>query len=199
MIKQQRHGGKRQGAGRKKKVLAGTVLEDADVRLLLADAEPDHIETTAQRHARIAVAALVKKLVAGSNEASRVSAANAILDRGYGKPAVDIGGDPHLPFMVHATPGMTVSAEIRVEARNYANLAIEVLRRICEFGQSETATVAAALSLLNRGLGTVGVAKMPDEFDRRPLGKKEDAIRRAAIAASGRYATPDPPKSSKGS
>jgi hypothetical protein len=121
--------------------------------------------------------------------------ANAILDRGYGKPAIEIAGDALLPFVMLPS-AMTVTAEIRAEARNYANLAIEVLRRIAEFGQSESAAVSACKSILDRGFGTVGPAKLPDEFNERPLGKKEQALRAAALAGVGLYATPKPPKSS---
>src|SRR5690348_5318836 len=88
-----RRGGKRAGAGRKKKVRAATAIDPADVQMLLgATPEPDFIETIAQRHARVSIEALVKKLVVGSNEAARVKAANQILDRGFGRPGVGIGG-----------------------------------------------------------------------------------------------------------
>src|SRR5688572_25978240 len=101
-----KHGGRRPGAGRKKKVRAATALDETDLRALLAEGAPDRVETVAQRHARLAIAALVKKLVAGANEAARVAAANAILDRAYGKPAVDIGGQSALPFPFMTTAGM---------------------------------------------------------------------------------------------
>jgi hypothetical protein len=35
---------------------------------------------------------------------------------------------------------------------------------------------------------------MPDEQRERPLGKKEEAQRAAEAAATGRYATPAPPR-----
>lgn len=190
--KPRKHGGARPGAGRKRKLRAATTIDDDAARLLLTDAAPDQIESSAQMHARVSMTALVRKLLAGTNEAARVSAANAVLDRGYGKPAVDIGGNAFLPFM--GRPIVTFSIELRAEARKYANLAIEVLRRVAEFGQSESASVSAAKSLLDRGLGTVGAAKMPDEFARRPLGKKEEAAAAAEAAATGRYATPAPPR-----
>jgi hypothetical protein len=76
-------GGKRPGAGRKKgsrdraprgKIMALTEL--------------------AQSHADVAIAALVQIATSGESEAARVSAANAILDRGYGRPpqSVELGG-----------------------------------------------------------------------------------------------------------
>lgn len=191
-----KHGGKRAGAGRPKKVLSATTIVRDDVDLLMADAAPDQIETAAQRHARLAINGLVKKLLKGRSESSRVAAACEILDRGYGKPGVEIGGDAVLPFMSQPT-APTVSMEMRNEARKYANLAIEVLRRISEFGSSEVAMVAACKAILNRSVGTVGVAKMPEQFRTYPLGKKEQAARAAEAAATGRFATPAPPKGAR--
>ena len=54
--------------------------------------------------------------------------------------------------------------------------------------------VSASTAILERGLGTVGKARMPDEMRDRPLGKKEEAARAAEASATGRYATPPPPK-----
>ena len=195
------HGGRRDGAGRKRKVADPTILDQATVDLLVADVPPDQVEQPAQRHARSAVLALVKNMLSGGGESARVTAANSILDRGYGKPGVDIGGDagPNLFSLLplERTSGgfEIVSIEVRTEARKYANLAIEVLRRIAEFGRSESAKVSACTSLLNRGLGTVGVGRnLPDEFRETRLGKKESAMIAARAAASGRYATPKPPR-----
>jgi hypothetical protein len=185
------HGGKRPGAGRKRKVLAATALEDNDVRLLTSDSVPKQVETEAQRHAGMAIAALVKKLVVGANEAARVSAANEILDRGYGKPAVEAGGDAILPFAPMPVAS-SVRPEMRAEARKYALLALEVLRRIAEFGRSESASVSACKSLLDRALGKVAPAKVPDEFV-RTLGKREQAAEDAHEAATGIFATPAAP------
>lgn len=188
-----KHGGRRPGAGRKPKVLPATTLADEVVDLLIAEAHPDQIETAAQRHARTAITVLVRKLLKGRSESARVAAACEILDRGYGRPAVEIGGDAAmLPFV--AVPALpSLSGEMRDESRKYANLAIEVLWRIAEFGNSETAVVAACKALLNRSLGTVGVAKMPDDFRAQPIGKKERLQRAAELAAVGRYATPKAP------
>ncbi len=190
-----RHGGARPGAGRRPKPHNPTVLDRSDVDLLLADAAPDMIESEAQRHARLAVSALLKQLLTGKSEAARVTAANRILDRGYGKPAVDIGGDAAmLPFAPRIVHQVLPSVELRDEARKYARLAIEVLSRIAQFGQSETAKMAATTALLDRGFGTVGAAMLPDELKQRPLGKKEQAAIAAELAATGPYATPKPPK-----
>lgn len=132
----------------------------------------------------------------GGSESAKIAAAKEILDRGYGKPAVEIGGDAAmLPFMMapSVVPAST-TAEIRTEARKYANLAIEVLRKIAMDGASESAIASASKALLDRGLGTVGKARMPDEQREQPLGKKEQAQRAAQVAATGRYATPPPPQ-----
>jgi len=142
---------------------------------------------------------LVKALIHSSSEAAKIAAAKEILDRGYGKPAVEIGGDAAmLPFMMAPSSGSTqaasLTADVRAEARKYANLAIEVLRNIAENGSSDTATVAAARALLDRGLGTVSKARMLDEQRERPLGKKEEAARAAQAAASGLYAPRLPPR-----
>ncbi|WLS01731.1 hypothetical protein [Shinella oryzae] len=65
------HGGKREGAGRK----AGAVTQ----------AKKDLAEM-AKEHAEKALGVLVQIAQGGESEAARVSAANAILDRAYGKP-----------------------------------------------------------------------------------------------------------------
>ncbi len=65
------HGGRRLGAGRKK----GQVSETKRV-----------IAEMAREHAETALGVLVEIALRGESEAARVSAANALLDRGYGKP-----------------------------------------------------------------------------------------------------------------
>lgn len=191
-------GGRRPGAGRKPKgYVKPSALSELNKVSALATAPPDEIDGVAQRHARDAIEALVKLLFYGASEAAKITAAKEILDRGYGKPAVEIGGDAaFLPFMIAPAPTASVSltAEIRSEARKYANLAVETLRKIAIDGTSETAIAAASKALLDRGLGTVGKARMPDEQRDRPLGKKEEAQRAAETAATGRFATPLPPR-----
>jgi hypothetical protein len=61
-------------------------------------------------------------------------------------------------------------------------------------GASESAIASASKALLDRGLGTVGKARMPEEQRERPLGKKEELARAAEVAASGPYATPASPR-----
>lgn len=192
-----RRGGRRPGAGRKRKgYVAPSSVAGLNLISALATAPPDEIDGVAQRHARLAIEALVKQLIHGTSEAAKVAAAKTILDRGYGKPAVEIGGDAAmLPFMTApSVVPVSVTAEVRTEARKYANLAVEVLKKIADDGASEAAKVSAATALLDRGLGTVGKARMPDEQRERPLGKKEEAARAAEAAATGRYATPAPPR-----
>jgi hypothetical protein len=195
-----KHGGRRDGAGRKRKMVDPTFPDQATIDLLIADGPSDQVEIPAQRYARTAVLSLVKTMLNGGSESARVTAANSILDRGYGKPAVDIGGDaaPNLFSLLppeRAAAGFeVVSIEVRTEAKKYAKLALEVLRLISEFGRSESARVSASTSLLNRGCGTVGTAKLPDDLKETRLGKKETALMAARTAASGKYATPAPPK-----
>src|SRR3954467_14942789 len=170
-----RRGGKRIGAGRKKKGYVATSAISVLNRVsALATEPPDEIDGVAQRHARLAIEALVKLLFKGQSEAAKIAAAKEILDRGYGKPAVEIGGDAAmLPFMMAPTaPAASLSSEIRTEARKYADLAVEALRLIAGNGTSESAIASASKALLDRGLGTVGKARMPDEQRDRPLGKK---------------------------
>ncbi len=90
-----------------------------------------------------------------------------------------------------------VGDEIRVEARKYANLAIEVLGAIATRGETEGARVSAAKSLLDRGVGTVQVARVPEGLTPKTMGKKEEAAIAARNAAAGRYAPPPPPGAAK--
>jgi len=191
-----KRGGKRPGAGRKPKGYVKPSAISALNRVsALASEPPVEIDGVAQQHARGAIESLVKLLFYGVSEAAKIAAAKEILDRGYGKPAVEIGGDAAmLPFMMApAAPSESLSMQIRDEARRYANLAIEALRKIAADGASETAIASASKALLDRGLGTVGKARMPEEQRDRPLGKKEEAARAATLAASGVFATPSPP------
>lgn len=193
-----RRGGKRPGAGRKPKgYVKPSAISDLNKVSALATPPPDEIDGVAQQHASTAIEALVKLLFYGSSEAAKITAAKEVLDRGYGKPAVEIGGDAAmLPFMMAPakTESASLTAKIRTEARKYANLAIEVLRKIASDGTSETAIATASKALLDRGLGTVAKARLPDEQRDQPLGKKEQAQRAAEVAATGRYATPAAPR-----
>ena len=101
-----------------------------------------------------------------------------------------------LPLMMpptRLTSRRRLTAEVRAQARKFAPIAVAVLRKIAQDGQSESARAQASKALLDRGLGTVGKARMPDEQRDAPLGKKEQATRAAQTAATGRYATPSAP------
>lgn len=190
-------GGKRPGAGRPKKgQTSPTSIAPVDLAAALQSPVPDEIEGVAKLRARSALDTLVKQITFGASETARVSAANAVLDRGYGKPTVEVGGDAMLPFFGKAPAAPSLATEIREEARKYARLAIEVLSRIANGGKVESARVQAAKSLLDRGLGTVGGARMLDEvLDSKPHspGKKEAAQAAAQAAGTGRYAPRAPP------
>ena len=69
------HGGKRPGAGRKP---GGTQRATAEQLQSLAE--------LARAHTGAAIGALVAVATASDSDAARVSAASALLDRGYGKP-----------------------------------------------------------------------------------------------------------------
>lgn len=194
-----RRGGARPGAGRKKKPeRPPSSLSELELRALLAEPAPEEIDGVAQRHADLAIETLTRILQFGQSESAKISAAKEILDRGYGKPAVEIGGDAAmLPFMMapnSQAAALTRTDDIRTQARRWAAVAVAALRAIAQNGQSETARASACKALLDRGLGTVGKARMPDEQRDRPLGKKEEAARAAEAAATGRFATPPPPR-----
>lgn len=80
------HGGPRKGAGRKPGMVSAAKRE-------LADMAKDHAESALS---------VLTKIMANDQEpaSARVSAANAILDRGYGKPpqASIISTDPNNPL-----------------------------------------------------------------------------------------------------
>jgi hypothetical protein len=67
-----KHGGARIGAGRKKGKIGQAKRDLSDM---------------AKDHAELALKVLVEVAQSGESEAARVSAANALLDRGYGRPA----------------------------------------------------------------------------------------------------------------
>jgi hypothetical protein len=148
-----RRGGARPGAGRKPKGHhSPTAFTDLDIKAASLAPAPGEIETVAQKHVKNAMAALVKVVAVGAGDQARVTAANAILDRGYGRPAVDAGGDAAmLPLPGLAKIGADIVEEIRAEARRHANLCIECLLRIAIGSETEGARVSAARSLLDRG------------------------------------------------
>lgn len=195
-----RRGGARKGAGRKKQAAKSpTAINAVDLASALEAPAPAEIDSALSGQARRSLDGLVKIMLHAGSDTARITAAEEVLDRGYGKPAVEIGGDGALPmlelmFAPSVTPAPTPTATVRTEARRYANLAVLVLNKIAENSLSETARVAAHRALIKRECGTVGTARMPDEQRERPLGKKEEAQRAAAAAATGRFATPAPPR-----
>lgn len=179
MSEKPRWGGARPGAGRKKKgAVSPSAVAPLDIRVALAAKAPDEVEPLACRYVQAAVEALFKELVAGLSEAARVAAANEILDRGWGKPTVESGGDLVLPFFGTA-PARALPSEIRGQCRRLTDLAIETLHKIATGGVSESARVSAARSLLSRGLGAVAPARVPEDQALRQLGKKAEADRAA--------------------
>lgn len=70
------HGGKRPGAGRKPGSKDKATAEQSAT-----------LSELAREHTGTALQVLVQVAKASESDAARVSAANAILDRGYGKPA----------------------------------------------------------------------------------------------------------------
>ncbi len=193
-----KRGGKRPGAGRKARGhKSSSALPEIDLEAALAAPAPDDIESTAQAYSRGAIASLVKQLCHGKSETAKVNAANAILDRGYGKPSVEVGGLSQLSLFGGIRPAAVVGDEVRTEARKYANLAVEVLGSIATRGETEGARVSAAKSLLDRGVGTVQTARVPDGLVPKTLGKKEEAAVAARNAAAGKYAPPAAPGSSR--
>lgn len=192
------HGGARPGAGRKKAgAKSPTALSGVQLKAALNAEVPVEIDALAQRQVFRNIEVLAKLLMYGTVESARITAAKELLDRGYGKPAVEIGGDAAaamLPFQMAPSPIVGLTAQVRAEARRYANLAIEVLCSIRDNGASENAVASATKALNDRGLGTVAAARMVEEMRDRPLGKKEEAQQAAQIAGTGRFATPRAPR-----
>ncbi len=75
-------GGKREGAGRKAGTSVVQVSVPKEIKLEMRE--------LAREHATAALETLVKICKMSDSDAARVSAANAILDRGYGKPLQQI-------------------------------------------------------------------------------------------------------------
>jgi hypothetical protein len=81
-------GGRRDGAGRKKGSKVNQLPQ-------IAPEIKRELRVLAREHAETALEALIKVCKSSDSDSARVSAANAILDRGYGKPLQQIeSGDP---------------------------------------------------------------------------------------------------------
>lgn len=73
--------------------------------------ELDEIKRLAQQHGPAAVAKLAEWLGSENPKAS-VAACQALLDRGYGKPAQVIAGDPENPLMMLAAVEQSLNAKL---------------------------------------------------------------------------------------
>lgn len=188
-------GGARPGAGRKRKAASPTAVIGSDLKAALDEPVPEEVDSLAAGHAKNAIAALAQQLLHGESDGAKIDAAVAVLDRGYGKPTVEAGADPMLPFLGRA-PVRSVANEVRDEARRYARLAVLVLEKIQSNGARESSRIRAARALLDRGLGTVTPARVPPSLQplTRQVGKKEQAATAAKGAAAGRYAPPPAPR-----
>lgn len=85
-------GGKRPGAGRKKGSLDRATI-----------AQKGTLEELARSYTEAALKTLVDIATTSESDSARVSAAVAILDRGYGKPrqAVEHSSDPNAPPVIN--------------------------------------------------------------------------------------------------
>jgi hypothetical protein len=78
----------------------------------------EDIRALARQHSETAIETLVQIAKSGSSEAARVSAACALLDRAYGKPATVLAGDDSMPSIaVSAVDREAEIARRQAEAR----------------------------------------------------------------------------------
>jgi len=193
-----KRGGSRPGAGRKKKgAVPASAVAGVDLRVALAAPAPTEIDSVVFPHIQAALDTLYREMIAGQSDSVRVVAANEILDRGWGKPTVEAGGDLMLPFFGSPAARMQ-PGEIRSSCRKLTYLAVEVLAKIAQNSQSESARITAARSLLSRGLGAVAPALIPKGEDLRSSGKKEQLQQAAEAAAAGHFAPCAPPSAEFG-
>jgi hypothetical protein len=81
-------GGRREGAGRPK---GATDKKARSAPIITASVEQKReLRAAAREHTGAALEALVRVCKMGDSESARVAAANALLDRGYGKPLQQI-------------------------------------------------------------------------------------------------------------
>jgi len=187
-------GGKRPGAGRKPKgQTSPSLVTGQNLKAALAAPAPTDIEIAAQAHASAALATLVQQLQVGDSESGRVRAAKEILDRAYGRPSSEAGGLEQMQLFQIGAATVVQAKAIREEARKYASLAIETLRKIAADGVQEAARISAAKAMLERAIGTVTPARLQSGLSPDP-GKKEQQQRAASEAvATSKYATPAAP------
>ncbi len=170
-------GGRRAGAGRKRKdAVSATALPALELKAALTAPAPEQVEPLAARYVHLALEALFNILVNGKSDAQKVAAAEEVLDRGWGKPTVDSGGDQMLPFFGTA-PARELPSEVRTACRRLTDLAVQVLRNVADRSASEAARIRAIKALFNRGLGAVAPARVEVEDATVVLGKKAEAER----------------------
>lgn len=97
-------GGKREGAGRKPGSRSAATIEQQAT-----------ISDLAKEHAVSAINALAQIATAGESESARVSAANALLDRGFGKP---------VQSMEHTSPDGTMTPKPAIDATKLSSEAM---------------------------------------------------------------------------
>jgi len=98
-----RRGGKRPNAGRKAGSVVRGTIENRDA-----------IGELARAHTEVALQALVKVATKSDSDAARVSAASALLDRGYGKPrqTAEITGKDGGPIQTEDAGGYDLARRI---------------------------------------------------------------------------------------
>ena len=183
-------GGRRPGAGRKPKShVPPAHLSEINIAASRARPVPERMESAALRHARKAIDTLLTVMLHGKSDPARVKAAEAILDRGWGKPSAEPGGDLVLPLFPDDQVRV-LAEDLRELARKETNLAFDVLSAISERSLTESAQVAASKAIIDRTIGSVGVARVPESEYRREIGKKEQAAQMADEMATDIYAVP---------
>lgn len=184
--KKSNRGGKRPGAGRKPKgYVSPSALVGLDLAAAAGTPAPKQIESLARLHARAALETLKTVMLHSASDAAKVNAANAILDRGFGKTSTESGIDQMLPLFDQVFLA-TTSGEMMEEARKLAPLAVAALVKIAQGSASDAARVAAAKALLDRGLGVASPARLDAYRDAsKVIGKKEEAARVALAAGVG--------------
>jgi hypothetical protein len=162
-----------------------TALDIAAATAAAVAPTPAEFEASLRAQAGMGLEQLRIVMLHDKSDSARVTAANMIIDRGFGKPTTDTGVDMMLPLFdqvfLKTAPGETIEA-----ARMLAPLARTVLIKIAQGSVSGAARNAAVRSLHDRGLGLVAPARLDAyQADSKAIGKKEQALADAASAGSG--------------
>lgn len=112
------HGGKREGAGRPK-----------GARNAATKDQVASISELAREHTDTALATLAQIATTGESEAARVSAANALLDRGYGKPT---------QAMDHTSSDGTMTPKPAIDASKLSKSTLEELAELADGTDDES-------------------------------------------------------------